>query len=74
MLGCSTVPPRIGQGLHVPACEVQTEFDRRVRAQFPIGPDEAALHSELVGEKFRITRDKDSPFSFSAKYISNALA
>lgn len=74
LAGCGNAPPRIGVGLHGPVRDVQAEFDRRVKAQFPIGSDEAILHRELLREKFTIRRDKDSPFSFSAKYIANNIA
>jgi hypothetical protein len=74
LAGCAAAPPRIGAGLHGSVEEVQAEFDRRVRAQFPIGSAETVLRAELVREKFRIRRDKDSPFSFSANYASNYIA
>jgi hypothetical protein len=74
LAGCGTARPRIGEGLHGPVRAVQAEFDRRVRTRFPPGSDEAAVHNELVREKFVITRDKDSPFSFSARYMSSNIA
>jgi hypothetical protein len=72
--GCAAAPPRIGAGIHGSVEEVQAEFERRVRAQFPIGSAETVLRAELVREKFRIRRDKDSPFRFSANYTSNYIA
>ena len=74
LTGCTTAPPRIGEGLHGPVREVQAEFDRRVKARFPIGSDETALRGELVREKFVITRDRESPFRFSAVYQSGGIA
>jgi len=72
--GCTTAPPRIGAGLHGPVEDVRAEFDQRVKARFPVGSDETLLHSELTLEKFTITRDKDSPFGFSAIYQSGGIA
>jgi hypothetical protein len=62
--GCTTARAPIGDGLHGPVREVQAEFDRRVRTQFPIGSNAAVLHAELVRQKFMIVRDKTprSPF------------
>jgi hypothetical protein len=74
LTGCTTARPPIGHGLHGPVKEVQAEFDRRMRMQFPIGSDEAVLHAELVRQKFTIVRDKDAPFSFSAIYHSGGIA
>jgi hypothetical protein len=74
LAGCAAAPPRIGAGLHGPIVGIQAEFNRRVRAQFPIGSAESVLHDELVREKFTIRRNKDSPFSFSANYVSNYIA
>jgi len=71
---CGSAPPRIGVDLHGPVHQVQADFDQRVRTRFPIGSDEAVLHNELMRERFVITRDKDSPFIFSARYYSSNIA
>jgi hypothetical protein len=73
LASCTTAPPRIGAGLHGPVRDVAEEFDRRVKARFPIGSDETVLRGELEREKFVITRDKDSPFGFSAFYQSGGF-
>jgi hypothetical protein len=73
LASCSTAPPLIGEGLHGAVKEVPAQFDRRVKARFPIGSDEMVLRGELVREKFVITRDRDSPFGFSAFYQSGGF-
>jgi len=74
VVGCGTAPPRIGEGLNGPVREIPAAFDQRMKTRFPVGSDETPLHSELAREKFTITRDKDSPFSFSASYQSGGIA
>jgi hypothetical protein len=73
LAGCGSAPPRIGSGLPGPSRQVQADFDQRVRTRFPIGSDEAALHNELLREKFVIVRGKDSPFMFFARYYSSLI-
>ena len=72
LASCTTAPPRIGECLHGLVGE-PAQFDRRVKARFPIGSDETVLLGELVREKFVITRDRDSPFNFSAFYRSGGF-
>ncbi len=74
LAGCTTPRPPIGSGLHGPVQEVRVEFDRRVRTTFPVGSDEAILHTELARQNFAIVRDKEAPFSFSATYRSGGIA
>jgi hypothetical protein len=48
-------------------------FDQRIKERFPVGSGETTLRTELTSEGFVITRDNDSPFSFSARFHANEL-
>jgi len=47
MAGCITARPPAGEGLHGPVKEVQAEFDRHVRTQFPIGSASSTTYERL---------------------------
>jgi hypothetical protein len=70
---CAGAPPAIGSHLPGPFSAVSGAFDQRVKAQFPIGSDETALRAVLTQERFVIIRDRDSPFSFTARYGASEL-
>lgn len=74
MAACGTTPPPIANGIHGPFNDIPAEFDRRVRARFPVGSDQSLLHNELERERFVIVRDKDDPFRFTATVVSSDIA
>jgi hypothetical protein len=73
LLACADSPPTIGSHLGGSAADASAVFDQHVKACFPVGSDESALRKELLGERFVIIRDKDSPFRFSATYSVSEL-
>jgi hypothetical protein len=73
LLACAESPPTIGSHLGASADESSAVFDQQVKARFPVGSDESALRKELLGERFVIIRNKDSPFRFSATYSASEL-
>jgi hypothetical protein len=70
---CVGSPPAMGSHLPGSFSVASDAFDQRVKTRFPVGSDERALRAALAGEKFVISRDRDSPFSFSANYHANEL-
>jgi hypothetical protein len=70
---CADSPPAIGSHLPGSFSVTSDAFDQRLKARFPVGSDEAALREAMMQQRFVITRDTDSPFSFSAKYVANEL-
>jgi hypothetical protein len=63
LLACTDSPPAIGSHLPGSFAVASDAFDQRIKTRFPVGSDEAALRTELVRERFVITRDKDSRWS-----------
>jgi hypothetical protein len=71
--GCGDSPPVIGSHLPGTFVVASDAFDQRIKARFPVGSGESALRTELEREGFVTTRDKDSPFDFSARFHANEL-
>jgi hypothetical protein len=70
---CSDSPPPIGAHLPGNFKVASDAFEQRMQARFPVGSDEGALRDELGRERFVITRDPKSPFSFNARYTAGEL-
>lgn len=70
--GCAH-SPAIGSHLPGTFAVASGAFDQRVKTRFPVGSGETLLRTELTREGFVISRDKDSPFNFSARFHASEL-
>jgi len=74
---CVDSPPAIGGSLDGPLIGIDPligiEFDRAVKARFPVGSSDASLRAELMKERFIVSQDSVEPAEFVARYEVRAL-